>query len=149
MSETPPIPSSRFELAPGIYALEDSLRLQYSRSAGPGGQNVNKVNTKAELWLPIAAIVGMNGGAISRLRVLAGKRLTQAGELHLSSQTERSQESNRQRLFENLRELIVKSLIEPKVRKKIRPSRAAKVRRMESKKRRGNIKAGRRDTREW
>src|SRR5947208_14173904 len=82
-------------LAPGVYAPESALRLQYSRSGGPGGQNVNKVNTRAQLWLPIDAITGLSESALARLRQFAGHRLTAAGEIHIVAETERTQEGNR------------------------------------------------------
>ena len=66
------------ELAPGVFAPDDGVRLQFARSGGPGGQNVNKLNTKAELWVPVAALQGLTGRAAARLRLAAGKRLTQA-----------------------------------------------------------------------
>src|SRR5438309_4429111 len=86
-------PPAGVELAPGVYAPEAALRFQYARSSGPGGQNVNKVNTKAELWVPLSAITGLGERASRRLVALAGRRLTAAGELHIAADTERSQES--------------------------------------------------------
>src|SRR5690348_4751771 len=86
---------SRIPLAPGVWAAESSLRLQYSRSGGPGGQNVNKVNTRAQLWLPLDAIVGLSESAMARLRQMAGHRLTAGGEITIIAETERTQEGNR------------------------------------------------------
>src|SRR5438046_5775155 len=93
-------------LAPGVTVPESALRLAYARSGGPGGQNVNKLNTKAELWVALPAIAGMSPAAMLRLRTLAGRRITRADELHLSAQTERSQERNRETVLSRLRELI-------------------------------------------
>src|SRR5260370_39892487 len=98
MSEPDPIqkPSSAgIELAPGVFAPDSTVRFQYSRSSGPGGQNVNKVNTRAELWVTAAAITGLTDAAHSRLRQFAGKRLTDADEIHLTSCSHRSHEVNR------------------------------------------------------
>jgi ribosome-associated protein len=135
---------SGIELAAGVFAPGDAVRFQYARSGGPGGQNVNKVNTKAEIWVRISAITGLSPGAVARLSQFAGKRLTASGEIHFASETERGQEGNRQAVMERLRDLIERARIEPKPRRRTRPSRAAKARRMDQKKRRGQIKAARR-----
>jgi len=125
----------------------DGLRFQFARSGGPGGQNVNKLNTKAELWVAVGAIRGMSDRAIARLRESAGRRLTQGDEIHIIAETTRRQEGNRQEAMDRLRELIVAAQHEPKRRRKTRPSAAAKRKRLDSKKRRGEIKAQRRG--EW
>jgi ribosome-associated protein len=132
------------ELAPGVYALPAAVRFQFARSGGPGGQNVNKLNTKAELWVHVGALVGLTAGAKQRLRNAAGRRMTTADELHMVSETERGQEGNRAAVLERLREMIVRAKVEPKVRRKTKPSKAAKARRLEGKKRRSEIKQGRR-----
>jgi ribosome-associated protein len=121
-----------------------ALRVQFSRSAGPGGQNVNKVNTRAELWLLLNAVEGLSARALDRLVTLAGRRITQAGELHLTCDSERTAEGNRQALFERLRELIVSAAVEPRRRRKTKPTRASKMRRLEAKRRRSDIKSHRR-----
>jgi ribosome-associated protein len=132
------------ELAPAVTIPRDALRLQFARSGGPGGQNVNKVNTKAELWVLVGAIRGLRETALARLRTLAGSRLTKGDEIHIVSESERSQEGNRQEVMDRLRELIVQAKVEPKRRRKTKPSAGAKRRRLDSKKRRGEIKAQRR-----
>src|SRR5437764_185403 len=105
--------------------------MQFSRSGGPGGQNVNKVNTKAELWVRVDAIAGLSWGARGRLAAMAGRRLTAGGEIHLISESERGQEGNRAAVMERLREMIVRAKVEPKIRKKSKPSRAARARRLD------------------
>ena len=135
------------EIAPGVTIARDALRLQYARSGGPGGQNVNKLNTKAEIWVPISAIRGLREGAVARLRTTAGNRLTKGDEIHLVAEGERSQEGNRLDVMERLREMVVRAKVEPKRRRKTKPSASAKRKRLESKKRRGEIKAQRRG--EW
>ncbi len=135
------IPSATEELGPGV---RGSIRLQYARGGGPGGQNVNKLNTKAELWVAISSLAGMDEAARHRLAKLAGRRLTAAGEIHLSSDTHRTQQMNRAAVFDRLREMIVAAQYVPKRRRKTRPSRASKQRRLDAKKLRGGIKAGRR-----
>jgi len=143
-SPTPPRAPGGDEIAPGVYAPPGAVRLQFSRSGGPGGQNVNKLNTKAELWVQLDALTGLTPAARARLAHLAGRRLTAAGEVHLVSETERGQEGNRAAVMQRLREMVVRAKVEPKPRRKVKPSRAAKARRMEGKKRRGQIKAMRR-----
>jgi ribosome-associated protein len=140
----PPPPDGGVGLIPGVRVAESALRFQYARSGGPGGQNVNKLNTKAELWVPLAALQGMSERAMDRLRQMAGKRLTAAGEIHITAETERTQEGNRTAAMDRLRELLAKAKREPKVRRKTRPTKASKRRRLEAKRHRGEIKAGRR-----
>jgi ribosome-associated protein len=135
---------SRFPLAPGVSVPESALRIQYSRSGGPGGQNVNKVNTRVQLWVPLAAITGLSERALARLREQAGSRLTLADDLHLTAETERTQERNRQAVLDRLRLLILEAVKEPKRRRKTKPSRGAKERRLQAKRIRGEIKSKRR-----
>lgn len=132
------------ELAPGVYAPASAVRLQSARASGPGGQNVNKVNTRMEVWLDLAQIAGLRETAVQRLAKMAGKRLTQHGELHLTCGEHRSQETNRQELFDRLHAMIQTARIEPKTRRKTKPSRGSQQRRMDKKTRRGEIKSHRR-----
>ncbi len=140
----PPPPPDAIEIVPGVRVSETSLRFRYARSSGPGGQNVNKVNTKAEVWVPVDALFGLSDRALARLQQMAGKRLTIAGEIHIASDTERTQEANRAAVLDRLRALLSQAVREPKVRRKTKPSKAAKRRRLESKKRRGEVKSNRR-----
>jgi ribosome-associated protein len=136
--------SNSLELAPGVSIDPGQVRLQYARSSGPGGQNVNKVNTKTELWVPISALIGLTDTARDRLSKRAGHRLTQAGEIHIAADNHRTQEANRAEAFDRLRELLLQAIHEPKRRRKTKPSKGAQRRRIESKKRRGAIKSNRR-----
>lgn len=121
-----------------------AIRWKFSRSGGPGGQNVNKVSSRAELWVALADIAGLDEGAMGRLRVLAGRRLTAAGDLHLSDEHSRSQRDNQQRLLDRLAEMLGEALIAPTPRRKTRPGQRARQRRLENKRRRSAIKANRR-----
>jgi ribosome-associated protein len=132
------------ELAPRVRVAEWMLRWQFARSSGPGGQNVNKVNTKAELWIALSALAPLSQRALARLQGLAGKRLTSRNEIHIASDTERTQEGNRAAALERLKELLVAAMHEPKARRKTKPSRGAKERRLKSKKHRSAIKSRRR-----
>ena len=135
-------------IAPGVRVRPGGVRIQYARSSGPGGQNVNKLNTRAELWVRIDSITGLTHRVVERLRTLAGSRLTLDDQIHLRAETNRSQESNRREVLDRLRELLLQARVEPKPRKKTKPSKAAKRRRLESKRQRGEVKARRRDVSE-
>ncbi len=136
------------EIAPGIGVASAALRFAFSRSSGPGGQNVNKVSTKAELRVALVDLPpGVSWQARERLTKLAGWRLLEQGErgpeLLVVSDSERSQARNRAACLQRLRELLVAAMAEPKVRRKTRPTKGSRERRLESKKRRGEIKRGR------
>jgi len=140
-----PAPSAgAIELAPGAAVEESSLRFQYARSRGPGGQNVNKVNSKAELWVAVEAILGLDERAVHRLREIAGKRVTAAGEIHIASDSHRSQEQNRGAVMERLAAMVKAAIHQPRARRKTRPSKAARRRRVDAKRRRGETKSLRR-----
>jgi ribosome-associated protein len=123
------------ELGPGVWTDRDQLHFGFSRSSGPGGQNVNKVNTKTELRVNIESLHGMSDRARGRLTTLLGSRLTQSREIVITADGERTQESNRRACLGKLRDFITKALVEPKIRRKTKPSRGAKQRRLEGKKR--------------
>ncbi len=133
----------RIRLAPGVRVPVSVLRFQFARSGGPGGQNVNKLNTKAELWIALSDLGELNPIALERLRKFAGRRITANDELHITSESERTQERNREEALERLRELLVRAVTVPKKRRATKPSKAAKQRRLQSKKRRSEIKSRR------
>lgn len=156
-------PADGVEVAPGVVVPASALRLSYARSSGPGGQNVNKVATKAELRISLADLP-ISPRARRRLATLAGSRLVGdvggegaeegesgeaggAGEILIASQSERSQSRNRAECMDKLRNLIVRAMAEPKVRRKTRPTRGSVERRLEAKKARGEIKRRRQSPR--
>jgi ribosome-associated protein len=122
------------ELGPGVWTDRTELRFGFSRSSGPGGQNVNKVNTKTELRIRVTAMHGLSDRAVGRLRVQAKNKLTAEGDLLIVSETERTQEGNRRACMDKLRGIIVAAQKEPKIRRKSKPSKGSKVRRLEGKK---------------
>src|SRR3954469_10947044 len=79
------------ELGPGVWTDREQLRFGFSRSSGPGGQNVNKVNTKTELRVNLSALHGMSDRALARLRASAGRKLTAGDEILLTADSERTQ----------------------------------------------------------
>lgn len=130
-------------LAPHVRVAKASLRYTFSRSSGPGGQAVNKVNSRAQLRVAVEAIDGLDDAARERLRSMAGGRLTEAGELLFDSDEHRSQAANRRACLQRLRALVGRAMIEPRVRKKRRPSRAMIEKRLQAKRRRAEKKARR------
>ena len=112
---------------------EGEYTLSYVRSPGPGGQNVNKVSSACELRFRVGATSLLDEAARERLRVLAGRRLTQYDEIVIEAHRHRGQEANRRDAIERLEELIRQARHVPKPRKKTRPTRAAKARRLEGK----------------
>ncbi len=114
--------------------------LAYVRSPGPGGQNVNKVATACELRFHVAATSLLDEAGKSRLRALAGRRLTLADEIVIEAHRHRGQEANRRDAIARLEALIVQARHVPKARKKTRPGRAAKARRLEGKRQRKDVK---------
>ena len=127
-------------LAPDVRVAGASVRVQTSRSGGPGGQNVNKLETAVELWVPVTALEGLDEHAAARLRGMVGSKLTKEDEVHLRAEDARSQRDNRTIVFEKLAELVRRALVRPKHRKKTKPSRGSRLRRMEAKKRTGEKK---------
>jgi ribosome-associated protein len=146
--ETDPFSAAEFPgggeaIAPGVMVAAGGMRIAFSRGSGPGGQNVNKVNTRAEIWVALGKIAGLSHAGLERLRGLAGRRVNLADELHLVSDVHRTQEGNRREVMQRLRELIVEAARQPKRRMKTRPTAASRRRRIEGKKRRSEIKKGR------
>ncbi len=123
---------------------EADVAFSYARSSGPGGQSVNKLNTRAQLRVSIHAINGLEDRAVARLRRLAGQRLTSGDELLISSDRHRSQLDNRRDCWARLGELVAEAERIPKRRKRTRPSRAMVERRLEAKRRLKDKKRSRR-----
>jgi len=124
---------------------EGELSFSYARSGGPGGQNVNKVSTKAVLRWKLAESGSVSAEVKERIARLERKRVTTEGELVIASQRYRDQERNREDCLERLREIVLRALVVPKVRKATKPTKGSKRRRLAEKKRRSETKQGRRD----
>ncbi len=116
---------------------------KFSRSGGPGGQNVNKVNTKVFLSVPIESLSSLDNSEKLQLRSKLGNRINSNDELYIMIQQERSQYRNKAAAMKILAELICRSLHRSKKRKRTLPSRASQERRLYDKKRRADIKKNR------
>lgn len=131
-----------------ISLSESELQWHFIRASGPGGQNVNKVSTAVELRFDVAGTRRLAADVKSRLRKLAGHRMTTEGILVIQAQRFRSQPRNREDAIERLVELVRNAARPPKVRTPTKPSLAAKRKRVEEKKKRAIIKSHRRAVRD-
>lgn len=114
------------------------------RSSGPGGQNVNKVSSKVELYFDFEGTVALQDPAKARLRLLAKNHLDAEGRVLIKSEKTRDQAKNLADAREKLKELILKALVVPKKRTPTKPSKAQKAKRLTTKKKVGAKKAARR-----
>lgn len=130
-----------------IQIPEDEFEFSYSRSSGPGGQNVNKVNSKALLRWPVTVSPSLPEEIRSRFMERYRSRLTEAGDILVTSQRYRDQGRNVDDCLEKLREMILAVATRPKTRKATKPSRASRRRRLEGKRQVSEKKAGRKGVR--
>ncbi len=126
-----------------VYVLpEDAIEEKFLAGTGPGGQNVNKVETACQLRLDVFAL-GLSPDVYKRLKMLAGSKMTAAGEILVVARTHRTREANRIEARARIAALIAKAHVRPERRIKTKPSKAAKARRVDSKVVRGDVKKGR------
>ncbi len=130
-------------ITPGLVIPDEDLEWKFIRSSGPGGQNVNKVASAAQLRFLLPQNVSLPPAVKDRLRRLAGQKLIDDGSILFKSSATRSQEQNRRAAEARLEDLIRAALVAPKIRKKTRPTKGSQERRIESKKRRGATKQAR------
>jgi len=124
---------------------ESELVFETSRSSGPGGQNVNKVETRVVACFDVEASASLSAEQKERLRTVLAPRLTRAGILRVGSSRHRSQLANRREAVARLQETVRRSLEPPTPRKPTRPGRRARQARLEEKRRRSRLKELRQD----
>src|SRR3569623_153770 len=121
---------------------ESNIDISFVRASGPGGQNVNKLSTAAQLRFDVGRLQ-LAADTLARLQTLAGQRMTKDGVLVLHAQRFRTQERNRADAIDRLLDLLREAAVRPKPRRATRPTLGSKQRRLDGKKRRSDIKAGR------
>ena len=128
-----------------ISISDDEIRVDFVRASGPGGQNVNKVSTAAQLRFDVLNCPSLPEDVKQRLVALAGRRVSTAGVLVIHCDRRRTQERNRRDAVSRFVELVRQAAVRPKVRRKTKPTIASRRRRLETKRRRGETKRLRRD----
>jgi ribosome-associated protein len=133
-----------FAINERLHIPETELEWSFVRSGGPGGQNVNKVASKAVLRWHLADNVSLPEEVKARLRAHHRRRVTAEGDLLLTCQRSRDQERNRQECLDKLRELVLQAATPPKPRTPTKPTRGSRERRLQAKRRRAVVKTERR-----
>jgi ribosome-associated protein len=127
-------------ISPQIVIPAAELFVSFARSSGPGGQNVNKVNSKAVLRWNVQATESLRTDIKARFLASFASRITQAGDVLISSDKYRDQARNIADCYDKLRQLIQASLVAPKPRRKTRPSRSSVENRLASKRQKSQQK---------
>jgi ribosome-associated protein len=127
-------------MTPTLALDPGELTISFIRASGPGGQNVNKVSTAAQLRFDLDASPSLPEPLKARARRLAGSRLTGEGEIVITADRFRTQALNRDDAIARLLELLRDAAIPPKPRRATRPTLASKVKRVDSKVKRGTVK---------
>ncbi len=118
-----------------VVVPESAIETKAVRSSGPGGQNVNKLATKIQMWIDLGQVRGFIFDDLARVRAFLKSRLDADGRLLVMSQETRDQAQNREDCASKAADLIRAALIRPKVRRKTKPSRASRQRRVDAKRR--------------
>jgi ribosome-associated protein len=128
------------EVTPSVVIEDAELEERFVRASGPGGQNVNKVATAVELRFDAAASASIPPDVLERLRTLAGSRMTDDGVVVIDARRHRTQAQNREDARERLADLLRQALVKPRRRRKTRPTRSSVEQRIQSKRRRSDVK---------
>jgi ribosome-associated protein len=124
----------------GISISEDELIFKASRSSGPGGQNVNKVNTKITLFFDVAGCKSLSEPQKRQIFAHKPARIDSAGVIRISSQKFRTQQANRKAAVERFQKLLADALKDKLIRKKTKIPYSAKIHRLDKKRKRGQLK---------
>ena len=121
------------EISEGVVIEEDVVSVEFIRSSGPGGQNVNKVSSTVQLRFHLAGCQTLSPEVKRRVRIIGGRRVTKEGDLIIQAGRYRTQEQNRKDAWARLKALLLKAIKKPKKRISTRPSMAAKEKRLKAK----------------
>ncbi len=127
-------------ISTGLSIDEKELAFDYVRSSGPGGQNINKVSTAVQLRFNVIQSKSLPDEVKKRFSAIFGNRVTEKGEIVIEAKRFRTQAKNREDAIQRLIVLLQKAAVKPKNRRKTKPSISASAARINSKKRRGDIK---------
>lgn len=132
------------QVTPSVWLPREEITFTFARSRGPGGQNVNKVSTQATLHFNVAESTALTAEQKSRIHQKLGRRITQAGVLHVTSRKYRTQAANRRAALQRFVELLAEALRPQRKRKPTRPTAASREKRLADKAHRARIKRLRR-----
>lgn len=135
---------SGIQVQDGVLIPESAIETKAARSGGPGGQNVNKLATKIQMWVDLNQITGLRPEQLFRVKEFLKSRLDHDGRLLVASQDTRSQWRNREDVADKVAELIRAALVVPKFRRKTKPTYASKQRKIEEKRHQQKLKDNRR-----
>lgn len=137
------LPTPLIEITSTLMLPAAEVRFTFSRAGGPGGQNVNKVNTRATLWFDVENSPLLSEYQKIRIRQRLANRIGKDGVLQVTSMRHRTQKANRDEALQRFTELLAAALVERAARKKTRIAAGVRERRLQVKKRRSKLKAAR------